>query len=173
MSSAPASARRKSRRRRRAKPDYSRQACPALARGDACAFGARCRYSHAAPGSWPQPREPQGAAAVRVEQAWFAHVRPVARPSGAAAVAQTSDVSIGARFVEQFNLHERFELTACWDASSEAQDRFRSTENVVETPEDVITNCDVVYIAVPPAAHANPQRMTARRAATSPPLHRQ
>ncbi|MEC7384511.1 MAG: Gfo/Idh/MocA family oxidoreductase, partial [Actinomycetota bacterium] len=62
--------------------------------------------------------------------------------------------TVGARFVEQFNLHERFELTACWDASSEAQDRFRSTENVVETPEDVITNCDVVYIAVPPAAHA-------------------
>ena len=62
--------------------------------------------------------------------------------------------TVGARFVEQFNLHVRFELTACWDASSEAQDRFRSTENVVETPEDVIANCDVVYIAVPPAAHA-------------------
>ena len=62
--------------------------------------------------------------------------------------------TVGARFVEQFNLHERFELTACWDASSEAKDRFRSTENVVESPEDVIANCDVVYIAVPPAAHA-------------------
>ncbi|MCH1490573.1 MAG: Gfo/Idh/MocA family oxidoreductase [Ilumatobacteraceae bacterium] len=62
--------------------------------------------------------------------------------------------TVGARFVEQFNLHERFELTACWDASSEAKDRFRSTENVVETPGDVIANCDVVYIAVPPAAHA-------------------
>jgi predicted dehydrogenase len=62
--------------------------------------------------------------------------------------------TVGARFVEQFNLHNRFELSACWDASREARDRFSATEQVVETPEDVIANCDVVYIAVPPAAHA-------------------
>ena len=62
--------------------------------------------------------------------------------------------TVGARFVEQFNLHERFELSACWDASSDARERFSTTEHVVETAEDVISNCDVVYIAVPPAAHA-------------------
>ena len=32
--------------------------------------------------------------------------------------------TVGARFVEQFNLHERFELSACWDASDDARARF-------------------------------------------------
>jgi len=62
--------------------------------------------------------------------------------------------TVGARFVEQFNLHERFELSACWDASADARARFAETENVVDTAQAVIANCDVVYIAVPPAAHA-------------------
>ncbi len=62
--------------------------------------------------------------------------------------------TVGARFVEQFNLHDRFELAACWDASIDARNRFSAHEPVVETPEEVIANCDVVYIAVPPAAHA-------------------
>ena len=62
--------RRSSRRRRHAKPDYTRQACPALTRGDACAFGARCRYSHALAGSvagssvWPRIADSSAVAAA-------------------------------------------------------------------------------------------------------------
>jgi predicted dehydrogenase len=61
--------------------------------------------------------------------------------------------TVGARFVEQFGQHPDFEVSAGWDAAESARARFASVIPVMDSPLDVIESCDVVYIAVPPAAH--------------------
>ncbi len=62
--------------------------------------------------------------------------------------------TVGGRFVEQFGLHDRFNLVAAWDANPSTRERWESTISVVDSARDVVIASDVVYIAVPPAAHA-------------------
>jgi 1,5-anhydro-D-fructose reductase (1,5-anhydro-D-mannitol-forming) len=67
--------------------------------------------------------------------------------------------TVGARFVEQFGQHPRFTVSAAWDASPAARDRFAQQIPVKGSAQEVIAACDVVYIAVPPAAHGTYVRM--------------
>ena len=67
--------------------------------------------------------------------------------------------TVGARFVEQFGQHQRFTVSSAWDASPAARDRFASEIPVMDSAEEVLAACDVVYIAVPPAAHGTYVRM--------------
>ncbi len=62
--------------------------------------------------------------------------------------------TVGARFVEQFGLHPNFTVSAAWDASPAARDRFSRLIPVMDSAAEVISACDVVYVAVPPAAHS-------------------
>ena len=68
--------------------------------------------------------------------------------------------TVGTRFVEQFSHHPSFTIAATWDASPEARSRTAPHAPVVDTPEAVIDSADLVYIAVPPAAHAEYVRGT-------------
>ena len=68
--------------------------------------------------------------------------------------------TVGTRFVEQFTAHAAFTVAATWDASDEARARTAPNAPVVATPEAVIAASDLVYIAVPPAAHAEYVRAT-------------
>lgn len=67
--------------------------------------------------------------------------------------------TVGARFVDQFNQHPSFEVVAGWDQSDAACAAFRDRITVVEDASEVIDAADLVYIAVPPAAHAKYVRM--------------
>jgi predicted dehydrogenase len=78
-------------------------------------------------------------------------------------VSQTGDMhsvgiiglgTVGLRFIEQFAQHSQFTVTAAWDVSATARERCSSIVPVMESAEDVIAACELVYIAVPPAAHA-------------------
>lgn len=61
--------------------------------------------------------------------------------------------TVGARFVEQFGAHRDFTVTAGWDASDAARQRFSGVIPIMNTATEVLEACDLVYIAVPPAAH--------------------
>lgn len=61
--------------------------------------------------------------------------------------------TVGSRFVEQFTLHERFELVAAWDPSGEACAAQADVADIVGGPDEVIAEADLVYIAVPPLFH--------------------
>ena len=63
--------------------------------------------------------------------------------------------TVGARFVEQFGDHPNFEVVAGWDLSETARAAFNSLIPVVDTADAVIAAADLVYIAVPPRAHAH------------------
>lgn len=68
--------------------------------------------------------------------------------------------AVGTRFVEQFSQHESFTVSATWDASPDARSRTAPNAPVVHSPDEVIGSADLVYIAVPPAAHAHYVRAT-------------
>ena len=68
--------------------------------------------------------------------------------------------TVGTRFVEQFSQHPSFSVSATWDASADARARTAPHAPVVDSPEAVIDSSDLVYIAVPPAAHAEYVRAT-------------
>jgi predicted dehydrogenase len=68
--------------------------------------------------------------------------------------------TVGTRFVEQFSQHDSFTVSAAWDASAEARARTAPHAPVVDSPDAVIESADLVYIAVPPAAHAEYVRAT-------------
>jgi 1,5-anhydro-D-fructose reductase (1,5-anhydro-D-mannitol-forming) len=67
--------------------------------------------------------------------------------------------TVGARFVEQFGLHPNFTVSGAWDASPAARDRFSQQIPVMDSAAEVISACEVVYIAVPPAAHGTYVRL--------------
>ena len=62
--------------------------------------------------------------------------------------------TVGVRFIEQFALHPAFTVTAAWDAAPAARERCAAKVPIMDSPEAVIEACELVYIAVPPAAHA-------------------
>jgi predicted dehydrogenase len=62
--------------------------------------------------------------------------------------------TVGARFVEQFGDHPSFEVVAGWDLAESARSAFADRIRVVDTAEEVVDAADLVYIAVPPRAHA-------------------
>lgn len=68
--------------------------------------------------------------------------------------------TVGTRFVDQFTAHPDFTVAATWDASAEARARTVPHAPVVDDPAAVIAASDLVYIAVPPAAHAEYVRAT-------------
>lgn len=61
--------------------------------------------------------------------------------------------TVGSRFVEQFNLHESFDLVAAWDPDSAACKANEKEVRITESASAVIEAADVVYIAVPPLFH--------------------
>ncbi len=67
--------------------------------------------------------------------------------------------TVGARFVDQFGQHPSFEVVAGWDQSPTACAAFRDRITVTDDASEVINAADLVYIAVPPAAHAQYVRM--------------
>jgi predicted dehydrogenase len=62
--------------------------------------------------------------------------------------------TVGVRFIEQFAQHRAFTVTAAWDAAPAARERCASMVPIMDSAEGVLEACDLVYIAVPPAAHA-------------------
>ena len=67
--------------------------------------------------------------------------------------------TVGARFVDQFSQHPSFDVVAGWDQSDAARAAFRDRITVTDDASEVISAADLVYIAVPPAAHAEYVRM--------------
>lgn len=67
--------------------------------------------------------------------------------------------TVGARFVEQFSNHSEFEVIAGWDLSETVRQSFADQIPVKDNAEAVIEAADLVYIAVPPKAHAQYVRM--------------
>ncbi|MGY9073688.1 MAG: Gfo/Idh/MocA family protein [Acidimicrobiales bacterium] len=61
--------------------------------------------------------------------------------------------TVGARFVEQFNLHPDFDLVAAWDADPETCLEHAQNVEIASSAGVVIDSVDVVYIAVPPLFH--------------------
>lgn len=61
--------------------------------------------------------------------------------------------TVGSRFVEQFNLHDRFELVAAWDPDDLACAAHVEHVAIASNADAVIAAADVVYIAVPPLFH--------------------
>lgn len=61
--------------------------------------------------------------------------------------------TVGARFVEQFNQHDDFELVAAWDPDPVACAAQAADVDVVDDASRVIAASDAVYIAVPPLFH--------------------
>ena len=62
--------------------------------------------------------------------------------------------TVGARFVEQFNQHDAFELVAAWDPDPSACAAQANDVDITADAAAVIAACDAVYIAVPPLFHA-------------------
>jgi predicted dehydrogenase len=62
--------------------------------------------------------------------------------------------TVGVRFIEQFARHQAFTVTAAWDAAPAARERCGAMVPIMDSAEEVLDACDLVYIAVPPAAHA-------------------
>ena len=61
--------------------------------------------------------------------------------------------TVGARFVDQFNLHDDFDLVAAWDPDTDACAAHRDNVAIVDDAAAVIALADAVYIAVPPLFH--------------------
>ena len=61
--------------------------------------------------------------------------------------------TVGARFVEQFNLHPEFDLVAAWDPDDSACAQHSPNVAIAADADAVIAASDVVYIAVPPLVH--------------------
>jgi len=61
--------------------------------------------------------------------------------------------TVGSRFVEQFNLHESFDLVAAWDPDSAACKANEKEVHIAGSASAVIEAADLVYIAVPPLFH--------------------
>lgn len=61
--------------------------------------------------------------------------------------------TVGSRFVEQFGRHDGFELVAAWDPDADACAAQRDAVSIVADASAVVDAADLVYIAVPPAAH--------------------
>lgn len=61
--------------------------------------------------------------------------------------------TVGARFVEQFNLHDDFELVAAWDPDAAACTAHGDAVEIVDDAAAVISAADAVYVAVPPLFH--------------------
>jgi predicted dehydrogenase len=61
--------------------------------------------------------------------------------------------TVGARFVDQFNLHDDFDLVAAWDPDRDACAAHRDSVAIVDDAASVIALADAVYIAVPPLFH--------------------
>lgn len=61
--------------------------------------------------------------------------------------------TVGARFVEQFNAHDHFDLVAAWDPDVSACDTQRGDVHIADDADEVIAAADAVYIAVPPLFH--------------------
>lgn len=62
--------------------------------------------------------------------------------------------TVGARFVEQFNQHEDFDLVAAWDPDPTACASQAADVDIASDAAAVIEASDAVYIAVPPLFHA-------------------
>ena len=63
--------------------------------------------------------------------------------------------TVGARFVEQFNHHDDFELVAAWDPDPSACALHAADVAIVDDAAGVIASADAVYIAVPPLFHGS------------------
>ncbi len=63
--------------------------------------------------------------------------------------------TVGARFVEQFNRHDDFELVAAWDPDLVACAAHAADVTIVDNAAGVIAAADAVYIAVPPVFHGD------------------
>ncbi|HJM00348.1 MAG: Gfo/Idh/MocA family oxidoreductase [Acidimicrobiales bacterium] len=61
--------------------------------------------------------------------------------------------TVGSRFVEQFNLHDAFDLISAWDIDHEACSSHRDFVRIASSPDELIAECDLVYVAVPPLHH--------------------
>jgi predicted dehydrogenase len=61
--------------------------------------------------------------------------------------------TVGARFVEQFNAHDHFDLVAAWDPDAAACAAHADAVAIVDGADAVIAAADAVYIAVPPLFH--------------------
>lgn len=61
--------------------------------------------------------------------------------------------TVGARFVDQFNLHDDFDLVAAWDPDGDACAAHSDSVAIVDDAATVIALADAVYIAVPPFFH--------------------
>lgn len=61
--------------------------------------------------------------------------------------------TVGSRFVEQFNLHDDFDLVAAWDPDPLACAAQRDHVTIASDAAAVIEAADAVYIAVPPLHH--------------------
>lgn len=62
--------------------------------------------------------------------------------------------TVGARFVEQFNQHDDFDLVAAWDPDAAACQAHAGEVHIAADAATVIRGSDAVYIAVPPLFHA-------------------
>ena len=61
--------------------------------------------------------------------------------------------TVGSRFVEQFNLHNAFDLVAAWDLDPNACSSHKDSVKIASTAAEVIEESDLVYVAVPPIHH--------------------
>ncbi len=61
--------------------------------------------------------------------------------------------TVGSRFVEQFNLHNAFDLVAAWDVDPNACSSHKDLVRITANAAEVIAESDLVYIAVPPMHH--------------------
>ncbi len=61
--------------------------------------------------------------------------------------------TVGSRFVEQFNLHNAFDLVAAWDIDPNACTSHKDLVQIASSDAEVIAESDLVYIAVPPLHH--------------------
>ena len=61
--------------------------------------------------------------------------------------------TVGSRFVEQFNLHDSFDLVAAWDPDLAACKANEKEVRIAGSASAVIEAADLVYIAVPPLFH--------------------
>ena len=53
--------------------------------------------------------------------------------------------TVGSRFVEQFNRHSAFDLTAAWDVDPEARSIHNGSVNICSSADEVIADSDLVY----------------------------
>ncbi|MDG2111638.1 MAG: Gfo/Idh/MocA family oxidoreductase [Actinomycetota bacterium] len=61
--------------------------------------------------------------------------------------------TVGSRFVEQFGLHDAFNLVGAWDPDRGACSAHRAEVPILADAAAVIAAADVVYVAVPPLFH--------------------